>query len=114
MRTEIDNWKHVVVFVEDACVNGSPGCLLIRKPIIARMGRFSINTPLRSGRKNYQRPYQSRVRAFYWPLTRHFSVISQLESEKRVHGEVLDFWYKVTVGDLAFAILMDFFTDPTW
>ena len=41
-------------------------------------------------------------------------LISQLESEKRVHGEVLDFWYKVTVGDLAFAILMDFFTDPTW
>src|SRR6516225_8495142 len=74
MRTEIDNWKHVVVFVEGACVNGSPGCLLIRKPIIAWMGRFSINTPLRSGRKNYQRPYQSRVRAFYWPLTRHFSV----------------------------------------
>src|SRR6266511_2807353 len=75
MRTEIDNWKHVVVFVEGACVNGSPGCLLIRKPIILGMGRFSINTPLRSGRKNYQRPYQSRARAFYYPFTRHFSVI---------------------------------------
>ena len=41
-------------------------------------------------------------------------LISQLESEKKVQGEVLDMWYKVTVGDLAFCILMDFFTDPTW
>ena len=41
-------------------------------------------------------------------------LISQLESEKKVQGEVLDLWYKVTVGDLAFGILMDFFTDPTW
>ena len=41
-------------------------------------------------------------------------LISQLESEKKVQGQVLDLWYKVTVGDLAFAILMDFFTDPTW
>jgi len=41
-------------------------------------------------------------------------LISQLESEKKVQGQVLDLWYKVTVGDLAFCLLMDFFTDPTW
>ena len=41
-------------------------------------------------------------------------LISQLESEKRVQGQVIDFWSKVTVGDLAFIILLDFFLDPTW
>jgi hypothetical protein len=41
-------------------------------------------------------------------------LISQLESEKRVQGQVIDFWRKVTVGDLASIILLDLFTDPTW
>jgi hypothetical protein len=41
-------------------------------------------------------------------------LISQLESEKRVEGRVLDYWSNVTVGDIAFIILIDFFLDPTW
>ncbi len=41
-------------------------------------------------------------------------LISQLESEKKVRGRVMNFWYKITVGDLAFIALVDFFTDPTW
>jgi hypothetical protein len=41
-------------------------------------------------------------------------LIGQLESERIVKAQVLDNWNKVTVGDLAFVILMDFFLDYTW
>jgi hypothetical protein len=40
-------------------------------------------------------------------------LIGQLESERIVKARVLDYWNKVTVGDLAFIILMDFFLDST-
>src|SRR5215470_18124018 len=41
MRTEIDNWKRAVVFVECACVNGSPRVVRgVANPIISRLSRF--------------------------------------------------------------------------
>src|SRR5215468_11180444 len=41
MRTEIDNWKRAVVFVEGACVNGSPRVVRgVANPIISRLSRF--------------------------------------------------------------------------
>src|SRR5215470_12161308 len=42
MRTEIFNWKRAVVFVEGACVNGSPRVVRgVANPIISRLSRFS-------------------------------------------------------------------------
>jgi len=41
-------------------------------------------------------------------------LIGQLESERIVKERVLDYWNKITVGDLAFIILMDFFLDSAW
>jgi hypothetical protein len=41
-------------------------------------------------------------------------LISKLEDETELEGRVIDFWYKVTVGDIAHIILSDFFTDSTW
>src|SRR5215467_4672973 len=41
MRTEIDNWKRAVVFVEGACVTGSPRVVRgVANPIISRLSRF--------------------------------------------------------------------------
>jgi hypothetical protein len=41
-------------------------------------------------------------------------LIGKLEDETRAKGHVLDFWSDVRVGDVAFLILTDFFTDSTW
>jgi hypothetical protein len=41
-------------------------------------------------------------------------LIGKLDDETRIKGHVFDFWYEVHVGDVAFVILTDFFTDPTW
>jgi hypothetical protein len=41
-------------------------------------------------------------------------LIGKLTDERRVKGDVIDFWTKVTVGDIAFIILTDFFLDSKW
>jgi hypothetical protein len=41
-------------------------------------------------------------------------LISKLEDERRLRGDVADYWVKVTVGDIAFILLIDFFTDSSW
>lgn len=41
-------------------------------------------------------------------------LIDRLDDETRIQGHVFDYWYEVRVGDVAFIILTDFFTDPTW
>src|SRR5262245_24288 len=41
-------------------------------------------------------------------------LISKLTDETEIKGPILDFWSKVTVGDIALIILTDFFTDSTW
>src|SRR5262249_32272899 len=47
MRTEIDNWKRAVVFVEGACVDGSPRVVWgVANPIITRLSRFSTKLRL--------------------------------------------------------------------
>src|SRR5262245_28987473 len=74
MRTEIDNWKRVVVSVSVAR-NGSPklfidGC----NPMMLRLSRFVTPKSFRSASQFCQRAYQSRVRAFFCLITRHFSV----------------------------------------
>jgi hypothetical protein len=40
-------------------------------------------------------------------------LIGKLDDETRINDHVFDQWSEVRVGDLAFAILTDFFTDPT-
>ena len=41
-------------------------------------------------------------------------LIGKLDDETRIKDHVFDYWYQVRVGDVAFVILTDFFTDPTW
>ena len=41
-------------------------------------------------------------------------LIGKLTDETQIKSKVLDYWYKITVGDIALVILTDFFTDSTW
>lgn len=41
-------------------------------------------------------------------------LISKLEDETKIEAHVLDFWYQVSVGDVALVILSDFFLDKNW
>jgi hypothetical protein len=41
-------------------------------------------------------------------------LIAKLDDETKMKGHVFDYWSDVRVGDVAFIILTDFFTDPTW
>jgi hypothetical protein len=41
-------------------------------------------------------------------------LVSKLDDERRVEGKVFDFWNDVRVGDVAFAILCDFFLAADW
>jgi len=41
-------------------------------------------------------------------------LIGKLNDETKIKGHVFDYWYDVRVGDVAFVILTDFFTDRTW
>jgi hypothetical protein len=41
-------------------------------------------------------------------------LISKLDDETIIRDHVFDYWSHVRVGDMAFVILTDFFTDPTW
>jgi hypothetical protein len=41
-------------------------------------------------------------------------LIAKLDDETKIEDHVFDYWYAVHVGDVAFVILTDFFTDPTW
>jgi hypothetical protein len=41
-------------------------------------------------------------------------LISKLEDETKLEGHVKDYWSDVRVGDVAFIILTDFFTDASW
>jgi hypothetical protein len=41
-------------------------------------------------------------------------LINKLDDKTKVKGHVLDHWPDVRAGDIAFIILTDFFTDPTW
>jgi hypothetical protein len=41
-------------------------------------------------------------------------LISKLDDETKIQGHVMDYWNDVRVGDVAFIILTDFFTDHTW
>jgi hypothetical protein len=41
-------------------------------------------------------------------------LIGKLDDETEIKNHVFDYWSDVRVGDVAFAILTDFFTDPTW
>jgi hypothetical protein len=41
-------------------------------------------------------------------------LIGKLDDETKIRGPVFEFWHEVRVGDVAFVILTDFFTDPTW
>jgi hypothetical protein len=41
-------------------------------------------------------------------------LIGKLDDEAKIKGRVFDYWSDVRVGDVAFIILTDFFTDPTW
>lgn len=41
-------------------------------------------------------------------------LIAKLDDETKIKGHVFDHWSDVRVGDVAFIILTDFFTDPTW
>jgi hypothetical protein len=41
-------------------------------------------------------------------------LIGKLNDETKIPGHVFDYWSDVRVGDVAFIILTDFFTDPTW
>jgi hypothetical protein len=39
-------------------------------------------------------------------------LIEKLDDEEKIQSHVFDYWYEVHVGDLAFVILTDLFTDP--
>src|ERR1043166_1615637 len=41
-------------------------------------------------------------------------LIGKLDDETEIKDHVFDYWSDVRVGDVAFVILTDFFTDPTW
>jgi hypothetical protein len=41
-------------------------------------------------------------------------LIGKLDDETEIKDHVFDYWSDVRVGDVAFATLTDFFTDPTW
>jgi hypothetical protein len=41
-------------------------------------------------------------------------LIAKLDDETKIKGRVFDYWSDVRVGYVAFIILTDFFTDPTW
>ena len=41
-------------------------------------------------------------------------LIGKLDDETTIKDHVFDYWSDVRVGDVAFVILADFFTDPTW
>jgi hypothetical protein len=41
-------------------------------------------------------------------------LISQLDDETKIEGQVQDYWSEVRVGDVALVILIDFFTDKSW
>jgi hypothetical protein len=41
-------------------------------------------------------------------------LVSKLDDERRVEGKVFDFWDDVRVGDVAFAVLCDFFLAADW
>ena len=41
-------------------------------------------------------------------------LIEKLDDETEIKDHVFDYWSEVRVGDVAFVILTDFFTDPTW
>lgn len=41
-------------------------------------------------------------------------LIDKLTDETKIKHPVADFWQQVTVGDVAFIILTDFFTDSSW
>ena len=41
-------------------------------------------------------------------------LIRKLDDETEVQGIVMDYWFEVTVADVALIILTDFFTDSTW
>jgi hypothetical protein len=41
-------------------------------------------------------------------------LIGKLDDETEIKNHVFDYWSDVRVGDVAFTILTDFFTDPTW
>ena len=41
-------------------------------------------------------------------------LIAKLDDETKIKSHVFDYWSDVRVGDVAFIILTDFFTDPTW
>jgi hypothetical protein len=41
-------------------------------------------------------------------------LVSKLDDERRVEGKVFDFWNDVRVGDVALAILCDFFLAADW
>ncbi len=41
-------------------------------------------------------------------------LIDKLTDETLIKGATIDFWSKVTIGDIALIILTDFFTDSTW
>src|SRR6266699_4942273 len=41
-------------------------------------------------------------------------LISKLNDEAKIEGQVVDYWSDVCVGDVALIVLTDFFTDSTW
>ena len=41
-------------------------------------------------------------------------LISKLDDETVIHEPVMDFWSKITVGDVALIVLSDFSIDSTW
>lgn len=41
-------------------------------------------------------------------------LISKLEDETTIEGQVIDYWYNAYVGDVALIILSDFFLDKNW
>jgi len=41
-------------------------------------------------------------------------LIGKLDDETTIKDHVFDYWSDVRVGDVAFVLLTDFFTDPTW
>jgi hypothetical protein len=41
-------------------------------------------------------------------------LVSKLEDETQIEGHVIDYWYQVSVGDVALIILSDFFLDRNW
>lgn len=41
-------------------------------------------------------------------------LIGKLDNETKIKHHVLDYWYEVSVGDVALVVLGDFFTDASW